>query len=572
MSDNMIKDAKAIARSNRQTWLDSPYVDEATKNEILGMTDENEIAEAFSRDLAFGTAGMRGVMGPGNDRMNMYTVRRAAIGVARWLKSLGARAVSRGAAVACDTRNNSWEFSKHVAITLAEEGVKTYLFESPTPTPALSYAIRRLDCATGVVITASHNTKEFNGLKIYNEGGCQLPPAEVDPLVDIISATPLFNPTGKSDFEALKRAGMIVMLGPELRREYVKVVLDHSLLDDKGAKEDLSIVYTPLNGAGNLYVRETLEGAGFTRVAVVPEQEAPDGEFPTVRQPNPEITAALAMAIDLGARTKAHLVIGTDPDSDRMGTAIYHEGEFHNITGNQIGVLMTDFILSRKKEAGALPKKGVFINTIVSSSLGEVIVRAYGLRIIKTLTGFKYIGEHMIRIKDESAKGGGEEFVFGYEESNGYLIGEYARDKDAVGASLMFCEAAAYWRGRGKTLIDRLGEIYSTYGYFLDHLDNYEFPGIEGMAKMAGLMEVFREKGLSMIPQVLELEDYIKGVEGIPKDNVLRFMLEGDSWIAVRPSGTEPKLKVYYSIRGEDAERAKERLALLRSAVNTLIG
>ncbi len=561
--------------SKLQEWLDSPYVDELTKKEILSMTDKSEISEAFSADLRFGTAGMRGVMGPGNNRMNLYTIRRASLGVARWVGSLSPEAKLKGAAIAYDTRHNSWEFAKRAALTLAQEGLKVYLYDSPPPTPMLSYAIRRLECVTGIVITASHNTKEFNGMKIYNDGGCQLSPAEVVPLMDIIKLTPLFSavPDINPDmaFEAFKAEERIIMVGAALKKEFIDVVLERSLLEDRQSKGALSIAYTPLHGTGNAYVREVLARAGFTRVEVVEEQEKPDGDFPTVRQPNPEITDALSMAIDLGARSGARLVVGTDPDSDRMGAAVYHEGAFINITGNQIGVLLTDFILSRKKEAGTLPKKGVFIDTIVTSSLGEVIARSYGLKIIKTLTGFKYIGEKMIQIEKESRADARETFVFGYEEANGYLIGDYARDKDAIGAVLIFCEAAAYWLGRGKTLIDRLREIYKIYGYFLDHLDDYDFPGIAGMAKIAGFMEALRKRGLSAIPRVSRLEDYMEGINGMPKDNVLRFMLDGDSWIAARPSGTEPKLKIYYSIRGDDESAARHRLSLARSAISSII-
>ena len=562
---------KETGAANRQAWLGSPYIDAATKESIRQMADEKEVTEAFAQDLAFGTGGMRGVMGPGNYRMNPYTVRRAILGVAGWLRKMGPAALARGAVVAYDTRHHSQEFARHAAVTLAEAGAAVYLFADPTPTPVLSYAIRRLDCVTGVVITASHNTKEFNGMKIYNDGGCQLPPDEALPLMDEIGAVPLFSPPPQTDFDSLASEGRVRMLGGDLRDQYVQTVTAHALLDDREAKQALSIVYTPLNGAGNHYVREALAGAGFTKVAVVPEQEEPDGDFPTVVQPNPEDTRALSLAIDLADKTKAHLVVGSDPDSDRLGTSIAHQGVFHNITGNQIGVLLADYIFTRKKDLGRLSAKGVMINTIVSSSLGEVIARAFGLETLKTLTGFKYIGEQMIRIEKEAAAGDPKSFEFGYEESNGYLIGDYARDKDAIGATLLFCEAAAYWLRQGKTMIDRLEEIYRIYGYYLDHLDNFVFPGIEGMVKMGRLMDVLRQSGRTAIPEVLEVEDYLQGVKGIPKDNVLRFMLEGGSWIAARPSGTEPKLKIYYSIRGEDKDKAGERLSRLQEAVRVLV-
>ena len=571
MSERETIDAKETGRINRQAWLDSPYIGDDTKEEIRAMTDENEVAEAFSRDLAFGTGGMRGIMGPGSDRMNLYTVRRAILGVAGWLLKTSSKDPERGAAIACDTRNNSMAFARHAALTLADEGVKVYLFASPTPTPVLSNAIRHFGCATGVVITASHNTKEFNGMKIYNDGGCQLPPEEATPLMEVIETIPLFSPAPKSDFDALAAEGKIVVVGEDFRRQFVATVLEHSLLEDQAAKATLSVVYTPLNGTGNLFVREALREAGFAQVTVVPEQELPDGEFPTVIQPNPEDTRALAMAIDLALRTKADLVVGTDPDADRLGTAIYHQGEFHTISGNQIGVLLTDYILTIKKNLDLLPEEGVFINTIVSSSLGDVIARAYGLEVVKTLTGFKYIGEQMIKMESEAASGGKRTYVFGYEESNGYLVGDFARDKDAIGAALLFCEAAAYWKRKGMTAIDRLEEIFRIYGYYLDHLDNFVFPGIEGMEKMAGLMDKLRQAGQNALPGVEEVEDYLKGINGIPSDNVLRFILKGDAWIAARPSGTEPKMKFYYSIRGDDKEKAGERLAQLQKAIGSLV-
>ncbi|MCL1849318.1 MAG: phospho-sugar mutase [Clostridiales bacterium] len=567
MNEQNTLNAKAIGAANRQAWLDSPYIDEGTKQDILALSDENEIAEAFGQDLAFGTGGMRGVMGPGNDRMNPYTVRRAILGVARWLHHMAPGAAGMGAAIAYDTRHHSQEFARHTALTLAEEGVKVYLFDRPTPTPVLSNAIRSFGCATGVVITASHNTKEFNGMKIYNDGGCQLPPAEAEPLMAEIEAVPLFSPPPEADFDALVREGRIEMIGEDYRGRYVDTIMEHSLLDDQAVKGALSVAYTPLNGTGNLYVREALAKDGFTQVAVVPEQEYPDGDFPTVFQPNPEDTRALSMAMDLATRIGAHIVVGTDPDSDRLGTAIFHDGAFHNITGNQIGVLLTDYVLTRRKALDKLPPKGVYINTIVSSSLGEVMARAYGLEVVKTLTGFKYIGEQMIRIRKEAEKGGERVFVFGYEESNGYLVGDHARDKDAVGATVLFCEAAAHWLSHGMTMIDRLEEVYQTYGYYLDHLDTFVFPGIEGMEKMGQIMDVLRQAGKEALPGVSAVEDYLKGIYGIPEDNVLRFMMDGDAWVAARPSGTEPKLKVYYSIRGDGKDEAGARLEQLQKAV-----
>ena len=562
---------REIGEANRREWLDSPYVDEDTKEAIRRMTGDKELEESFGQDLAFGTGGMRGVMGPGNNRMNPYTVRRAITGVALWLKQMGPEAMAKGAAIAYDTRHHSEEYARHTAVTLAEQGVTVYLADRPTPTPVLSNAIRKYGCATGVVLTASHNMKEYNGMKIYNHFGCQLPPLEAQPLMDVIEVQPLFSPLPKADFDALVKEGKIKMLGEELRHAYVDTVLSHSLLDDGGAKGALSVVYTPLNGSGNLYIREMLAKDGFTRVQVVPEQELPDGDFPTVKQPNPEETEALSMAIALAAKTEAHIVVGSDPDSDRLGTAIRHEGEFRNITGNQIGVLLVDYALTRKKLLGAIPEKGVFVNTIVTCKLGEVIAKAYGLEIVKCLTGFKYIGEQMALVEAAAAAGDTKEFVFGYEESNGYLIADFVRDKDAVGATMLFCEAAAYWLDQGKTMIDRLEEIYSIYGRYMDLLDTFVIPGFDGLEKMKHIMDELRRSGKEILPDVEKVEDFLEGVDGIPKDNVLRFQLKGDSWLAARPSGTEPKLKVYYSILADTPEKGLERQEQLKKKIHELV-
>ena len=560
-----------IGEANKKAWLDSPYVDEETKASIRQMVDKTVLEEAFSQDLAFGTGGMRGVMGPGNNRMNPYTIRKAVLGVAKWLKQSGPGTVAKGAAIAYDTRHHSEEFARYAALTLAEEGVPVYLTDRPAPTPVLSWAIRNYGCATGIVLTASHNMKEFNGMKIYNPAGCQLPPDEAEPLVGIIEGLPLFHPFPEATFDALVKEGRIRMLGDEIRRQYVQTVLSHALLDDGGAKSALSVVYTPLHGTGNLYIRETLERGGFTRVQVVPEQENPDGDFSTVKQPNPEETSALAMAIDLALKTGAHVVVGSDPDSDRLGAAIRHQGEFRNITGNQIGVLLTDYILTRRKILGSLPEKGFFVNTIVTNALGETIAKAYGLEIVKCLTGFKYIGSQIDLKKNEPVSGEKKSYVFGYEESNGYLIGDYVRDKDAVGATLLFCEAAAYWLKQGKTLVDRLEDIYRIYGYYLDALDNFVIPGLDGLEKMKRIMDELRQSGKEILPGVEEIEDYAQGINGIPKDNVLRFILNGGSWLAARPSGTEPKLKVYYSILGENMTKAAEHQAALKKAIHDLV-
>lgn len=579
---------------NLQSWLDSPYVQEAVKQEICRITDKKEQAEAFGQELAFGTGGMRGIMGPGNNRINYYTLGRAIRGLAQWLhqeenqaagnpsetkaaeaaksaKTVAGATATKKVVVAFDTRHNSWEYGKLAAMILAGEGIKACLFEEPTPTPVLSYAVRQLKADAGLVITASHNMKEYNGVKVYNAAGCQLVPKEAEPLMAQIRELPLLFPLPEEDWEALVAEDKIRLLKDEVPQQFLRQIENQALLEDKDIKEALSIVYTPLHGAGNLYVRQALAAAGFSQVKAVTEQEYPDGDFPTVLQPNPEDTRALVMAMELALKSKAHVVLGTDPDSDRLGAAVFHEGNFKNLTGNQIGVLLADYLLTRKKALDSLPSQGVFINTIVTSTLGERIAEAYGLKIIKTLTGFKYIGEQMNSLAEQTPGAEKGTFIFGYEESNGFLVGDYARDKDAIGAALLFCEAAAYWLARGKTLVDRLEELYQAYGYYLDALDTFTFRGREGQMKMDGFMDSLRQSGGTVLPAVAAVEDYSLGLYGLPKENVLRFVLEEETWVAVRPSGTEPKLKIYYSVAGKDRNQALARQEQLKKIMHELI-
>ncbi len=572
---------------NLQSWLDSPHVQDAVKQEIRRITDKKEQAEAFGQELAFGTGGMRGIMGPGNNRINHYTLGRVIRGLAKWLRQEAGSAESvktvviaeattpKTVVVAFDTRHNSWEYGKLAAMTLAAEGIKACLFEEPTPTPVLSYAVRQLAADAGLVITASHNTKEYNGIKVYNAAGSQLVPEEAEPLMAEITELPLLFPLplSESRWEELLAQGKIQLLKDEVPQQFLRRIKSQSLLEDKDAKEALSIVYTPLHGAGNPYVRQALAEAGFSQVKAVAEQESPDGDFPTVLQPNPEDTRALVMAMELALKSNAHVVLGTDPDSDRLGAAVLHEGSIKNLTGNQIGVLLVDYLLTRKKALDILPSQGVFIDTIVTSTLGERIAASYGLKIIKTLTGFKYIGEQMNDLQERAAAepSAKEIFVFGYEESNGFLVGDYARDKDAIGAALIFSEAAAYWLAQGKTLVGRLEELYQKYGYYLDALDTFTFRGREGQLKMAGFMDSLRQSGRESLPAVTAVEDYSLGLYGLPEENVLRFVLAEETWVAVRPSGTEPKLKIYYSVTGKDRVQALARLEQLKKIMHELI-
>ncbi|MDR1193615.1 MAG: phospho-sugar mutase [Peptococcaceae bacterium] len=609
-------------QSDLRQWLEHPNVDPATKAAIEAMP-EAERREAFGQELAFGTGGMRGIMAPGSNRLNLYTVQRAALGIGHWLlekapggagaglpagdgaavgsgtatggggavgagipaaggtgagiaagggtgAGAGLPAAGAGAkfAIACDTRHHSAEFAQLAACILAAQGIKVYLLAAPAPTPVLSFAIRHLGCDAGLVLTASHNPKEYNGLKVFDATGVQLGPTEADLVTERIERLALFTAPPQIDLQPWLARGLILLPGDELRDAFTDAVLSQSLLTEKAAKEALAVVYTPLHGAGAAYVRLALARAGFTKVSVVKEQEAPDGDFPTAAYPNPEDPAALALAVALARSQGSDIVIGTDPDSDRLGAVVRQGDDYRHLTGNQIGVLLIDYILGSRQAAGALPAKGVLINTIVTSDMGGAIARSYGMRVISTLTGFKYIGEQI----NELTAAGDETFVFGYEESNGYLSGVHVREKDAVVASLLLCEAAAYWRRRGLGLADRLEALYQKYGYYLDALDNFAFPGSAGKEKMAALMESLRERGQVLLPGVEAVEDYAAGVRDYPKENVLRFLLTDGSWLAARPSGTEPKLKVYYSLRAGDQAAAAKRLATVRGIIQGLVG
>jgi phosphoglucomutase len=514
------------------------------------------------------------------------------LGIAAWLQGQGEAKAAKGVAIAYDTRLNSRTFSCLAACTLAAKGIPVFLFADPAPTPVLSFAVRHLGCAAGMVLTASHNPKEYNGLKVYNATGVQLNPPEADEVTDCIRRIPLFSALPATDIEPGEKAGLISQVGAAMKEAFLAAVLAHSLLPEPEPKASLGVAYTPLHGAGNRYVREALAQAGFSRVATAAEQELPDGNFPTVHYPNPEDPAALALAVALAQARNYDLVIATDPDSDRLGAAVRtplaaataadtvatvaaaapaataQTPEYRYLTGNQIGVLLIDYILARRQALGLLPAKGVVFNTIVTSDLGAAVARSYGMRVGSTLTGFKYIGEQINLLQ----AAGEETFVFGYEESNGYLPGVYARDKDAVAAALLLCEAAAWQKRRQKTLADRLEEIYQAHGYYLDALDNFFFPGSDGVARMAGLMEDLRGKGPAFLPEAAAVEDYAAGVGDYPKENVLKYRLQDGSWLACRPSGTEPKLKVYYSVRAQGHEAAAKTLAGLRDKIRGVFG
>jgi phosphoglucomutase len=557
-------------QASLRQWLEHPLVSQETKEAIAQMTAAEQ-KEAFGQELAFGTGGIRGIMGPGAARLNLYTIQRAVLGVAAWLNAQGREKAIQGVAIAYDTRLNSRTFSSLAACTLAAKGIPVFLFDEPAPTPTLSFAVRKLGCAAGMVLTASHNPKEYNGLKVYDATGVQLNPTDAEEVTACIRQTPLFSALPLTDTGPGEGSGMISRLGEEMKEDFLAAVLSQSILPEPEPKESMRVAYTPLHGAGNRYVREALALAGFGRVTAVAQQEQPDGSFPTVQYPNPEDPAALALAVALAKAEDGDLVIGTDPDSDRLGAAVRKTAaapEYLHLTGNQIGALLIDYILTRKRQLGTLPAKGVVLNTIVTSDLGAAVARSHGMRVASTLTGFKYIGEQINLLQ----AAGEEAFIFGYEESNGYLSGAYARDKDAVAAALLLCEAAAFQKQQQKTLAQRLGEIYQEHGYYLDALDNFFFPGSAGVAHMSELMENLRQKGPAFLPEAAAIEDYAAGVGSYPRENVLKYRLQDGSWLACRPSGTEPKLKVYYSVRAAGQEAAEKVLAGLREKIKSIFG
>lgn len=535
-------------------WL--LFADDATKKELAcAAQNEKELEDRFYKDLAFGTGGLRGVMGAGSNRMNPYTVGRATLGLAEYLadKFSGGASV----AIAYDTRNNSEAFSLTAAHILSAKGIQVYRYKYCVPVPVLSFTTRHLGCSAGIMITASHNPKEYNGYKVYDETGCQICTEAAAELLSYIN---------KESYQAVARLlssgdnSCVHEIGDEVLGEYYKAVREQSLYTEKS---DIRIVYTPLHGTGNIPVREMIKDFDVT---VVKEQELPDGNFSTVRSPNPEEKDALNIAIETAKKTGADLVLGTDPDCDRVGIAVRDSnGEYVLFTGNQTGALLVKFVLTMKKDT--LNSRSALVKTIVTSELGANIARKFGLHVDETLTGFKYIGDKINKYE----KDGDKEFVIGYEESYGYLVGTYARDKDGVVSSMLICQMAAWYKAQGKTLIDGLNEIYGEYGYFLDALDPFVLKGKDGAEKITALMDHFRANGTEVFDGAEKMIDYSTGVDDLPIENVLKFIWNDGSWVAVRPSGTEPKIKIYYSVREENRERAHRRLENIRNTVKSII-
>lgn len=531
-------------------WL--AFADENTKAELESITDEKEIEDRFYKDLAFGTGGLRGIMGAGSNRMNRYTVGKATLGLAHYLKSKNDGEIS--VAIAYDTRNNSQYFAKVAAGIFASQNIKVNIYKMVVPVPVLSFTTHYLNCTAGVMITASHNPKEYNGYKVYDGKGCQFCTEDAKNAIGFINDI-----TDYSSIPFLEERELINYIGENELDAFLAEVKKQSLYEEKS---NLKIVYTPLHGTGNIPVRKMLEGMDVT---VVKEQELPDGNFSTVRSPNPEEKDALTIAIEKAKEIGADLVLGTDPDCDRVGIAVKDGDDYKLFTGNQTGALLVKFVLTMKKDT--LNKKSTLVKTIVTSELGANIGRKFGLQIEETLTGFKYIGDKINKYEQT----GEQEFVIGYEESYGYLVGTHARDKDAVVSSMLICQMASWYKNQGKTLVDGLNEIYDEYGYFLDYLDSFVLKGKDGAEKIQNLMTSFRNKGTALFDGIEEVIDFSTGIRDLPKENVLKYIWKDGSWMAVRPSGTEPKIKVYYSIVDASKENAGKRLEIIRNEIKSII-
>ena len=566
-------------KKNYEYWCTSPIFDDATKSELKSLEgNEDEIFDRFYRELEFGTGGLRGVIGAGTNRMNFYTVGKATQGLANFINKQGAAA--KGVAIAFDSRRMSPEFADTAACVLAANGIKAYIFDSLRPTPELSFALRTLGCTAGIVVTASHNPPEYNGYKVYWEDGAQITAPKDAQIIGEVNAIKDYEEIKKMTTEAAKEAGLYEVIGKEIDDKYMEA-LKKLVLHPEAIKQmasSLKIVYTPLHGTGNVPVRRVLKELGFEQVTVVPEQELPDGNFPTVSYPNPEDKKAFALALDLAKKIDADLVLATDPDADRLG--VYAKdtktGEYKVFTGNMSGMLICEYEMSQKKALGILPENGALVTTIVSSNMAQAVAKEYGMKFIECLTGFKYIGEQ-IKFFEQS---GSNEYVFGFEESYGCLVGTHARDKDAVVAVMALCEAAAYYKTQGITLWDQMLNIYNKYGYYKEDLFTMTFKGADGAKKMQDMMDAYRKNTPKQVGayKVLRLRDYKNDVitdlatgetipTGLPKSNVLYFELENDAWFCVRPSGTEPKIKFYAGIKGNSLDDSAKKLDELMEAI-----
>ena len=566
-----------------QEWLSNPYFDEATKAELRAIEgNEQEIKERFYMDLEFGTAGLRGIIGAGINRMNIYVVRRATQGLANYIIKQGA--ADKGVAIAYDSRHMSPEFAMEAAMTLAANGIKAYKFESLRPTPELSFAVRELGCVAGINITASHNPPEYNGYKVYWEDGAQFTPPHDKGVTEEVLAIEDLSTVKTTDEASALAAGKYQVIGREIDDKYIAhvkaQVVNQKAIDEM--QDQITIIYTPLHGTGNIPARRVMKELGFTHVYVVPEQELPNGDFPTVSYPNPEAPEAFALGLKLAKEKNADLVLATDPDADRLGVYVkdVKSGEYIPLTGNMSGSLLCEYVLSQKQAAGKIPADGQVVKSIVSTNLIDAVAKAYGVELIEVLTGFKWIGKQILK-NETTGKG---TYLFGMEESYGCLIGTYARDKDAISATAALCEAAAYYKQKGMTLWDAMIAMYEKYGYYKDAVKSIGLSGIEGLAKIQSIMETLRQNTPAEVGgyKVLSARDYkldtIKDMAtgevkptGLPASNVLYYDLEDNAWICVRPSGTEPKIKFYYGIKGASLEDADAKSKALGEAVMAMV-
>ena len=566
-----------------EQWIANPYFDEATKEELKSIAeDENEIKERFYMDLEFGTAGLRGIIGAGTNRMNIYVVRRATQGLANYIAKVDKK--SQGVAIAYDSRHMSPEFAQEAALCLAANGIKAYIFETLRPTPELSFAVRHLGCVAGINVTASHNPPEYNGYKVYWEDGAQITPPHDSGIMGEVKAISDWNTVKTMDKAEAEKAGLFEVIGKEVDDAYMaelkKQVIHMDAIQAEG--KNLKIVYTPLHGTGNIPARRILKELGFENVYVVKEQELPDGDFPTVSYPNPEAAEAFELGLKLAKEVDADLVLATDPDADRLGVRVKDKnGEYHDLTGNMSGCLLANYEISQRKAVnGSLPEDGALIKTIVTTNLADAIAKGYGVKLIEVLTGFKFIGQQILGF-EKSGKGS---YLFGFEESYGCLIGTYARDKDAIVATMALCEAAAYYKTQGKTLWDAMIEMYEQFGYYKDDIKAVTMKGMEGLQKIQDSMNSLRQNpraefGGHKVFAVREYKaDTIKNLEtgevtptGLPNSNVLYYELTNDAWVCVRPSGTEPKVKFYYGVKGTSLADADEKSAVMGKAVLDMV-
>ena len=564
-------------------WLENPYFDEATKEELKAIKDdENEIKERFYMDIEFGTAGLRGIIGAGTNRMNIYVVRRATQGLANYIAKVDKK--SQGVAIAYDSRHMSPEFAQEAALCLAANGIKAYIFETLRPTPELSFAVRHLGCVAGINVTASHNPPEYNGYKVYWEDGAQITPPHDSGIMGEVKAISDWNTVKTMDKEEAVNAGLFEVIGQAVDDAYMaelkKQIIHMDAIQAEG--KNLKIVYTPLHGTGNIPARRILKELGFENVYVVPEQELPNGDFPTVSYPNPEAAEAFELGLKLAKEVDADIVLATDPDADRLGVRVKDKnGEYHDLTGNMSGCLLANYELSQRKAVnGSLPEDGALVKTIVTTNLADAIAKGYNVNLIEVLTGFKYIGQQILGFEN-SGKG---TYLFGFEESYGCLIGTYARDKDAIVATMALCEAAAYYKTQGKTLWDAMIDMYEEFGYYKDAIQAVTMKGIEGLQKIQEIMTTLRQNPPAefaghkvtavrdyKLDEITDLATGEKKPTGLPNSNVLYYELTDDAWVCVRPSGTEPKVKFYYGVKGTSLADADEKSDAMGKAVLEMV-